>query len=327
MAHLGLASCPLRSETLTYGPPITTGSVTADGDYAFLTDPHDLTSAITTYEGLRAGLREGNRIGLVLHQNDISGASQAAFYAQVEAGDLFEWHQASDCFVRYPVTEVKDDPAGDPPRKLLAVKVMTYAFTGCSGPIGTTGTRTITWSPANLRSPDMTIPIRHGPWQLMPHGWTGSREDPVLVQATPFPESADLSVVRQHRLWREPTVPAGWRLQEAFAGIDGMDGVILSYVNADGYLALDVAIRQLGLIGRSQSSTTVDHQRLTVEARIIDGHPAVVEYSPTSDRTYSTRVKIFDETTGIKYIGAGFDLSLRGGNIDGLIAIVRSLYR
>ena len=144
VAHLGLASCPLRSETLTYGPPITTGSVPADGDYAFLTDPHDLTSAmVTTYEGLRAGLREGNRIGLVLHQNDISGASQAAFYAQVEAGDLWSSGiEASRLLRALPrSTEVKDDPAGDPPRKLLADQgLLTYAFTGCtSGPIGTTG--------------------------------------------------------------------------------------------------------------------------------------------------------------------------------------------
>ena len=113
----------------------------------------------------------------MIHKNDSAGASQADFYDLVEARDIVEWREADDCFVRYPVTEVKDDPAGDPPRKLLAVKVMTYAFTGCSGAIDTTGSRTITWSP---RQPaiarDMTIPIRHGPWQLRPrNGWTGER--------------------------------------------------------------------------------------------------------------------------------------------------------
>ena len=30
-------------------------------------------------------------------------------------GDLFEWYEADDCFVRYTVTEVKPDPTGDRP--------------------------------------------------------------------------------------------------------------------------------------------------------------------------------------------------------------------
>ena len=77
--------------TLGYGAPSTTGAITDDGDYAFLADPDDLTSAITTYEGLRDGLREGNPIGLVLHQNDDRGISQAAFYDLVRVGDLVQW--------------------------------------------------------------------------------------------------------------------------------------------------------------------------------------------------------------------------------------------
>ena len=166
----GLEDCGLPSTTLSYGAPVTTGSVTDVGDYAFLTDPDDLTTLVTTYEGLR----DGSTTGLVIHQNDSAGTSQAAFYDLVEAGDLFEWRQASDCFVRYTVTEVKDDPAGDPPRKLLAVAWMTYAFTGCSGAISPTATASDHLGPAaNLGSPDLTAPIRHGPYQIVPHGWTG----------------------------------------------------------------------------------------------------------------------------------------------------------
>ena len=309
--------------TFLYDTYDLSGAVAEPGHYAFLADPADPASVVTTYEELR----DGSTTALLIHTTDADSMSRTDFYDDVEAGDVVEWREASDCFVRYPVTEVKDDPTGDPPRKLLGVRVMTYAFTGCSGAIDTTESPTITWSPANLQSPEMTVPIRHGPWQLIPHGWTGSREDTVLVQTTFFPESADLAMVRQHRLWREPTLPAGWRLLEAYAGIDGMDGVTLSYGNAAGGSVLDIGIRQLSLVGRTRRSTTADHQDLIVETRIIDGHPAVVEYSPTNDRTYSTRVSIFDETTNIKYFGAGFDLSLRGGNIDDLIAIVRSLYR
>ena len=317
------AASPLPRTTLTYGAPSTTGAITDDGDYAFLTDPDDLTSVVTTYEGLR----DGSTTGLVIHKNDSAGTSQADFYDLVEAGDIIEWRETADCFVRYPVTEVKDDPAGDPPRKLLAVKVMTYAFTGCSGAIGTTGSCTLTWSPANLQSPVMNVPIRHGPWQLMPTGWTGKRERPVLLPRTILEESTDLAVVRQHRLWREPTLPTGWRLSEAFMGPDGADGITAFYVDAEGTLGVTIGIYQVALIGRTQNSDTADHAITIVETRIIDGHPAVVDYSLTENLLYSTRVQIYNEATGVQYIAVGQHPTLKGTNIDGTIAIARSLYR
>ena len=38
-----------------------------------------------------------------------TGPHEADTYAAVAVGDLFEWHEANDCFVRYEVTEVKAD--------------------------------------------------------------------------------------------------------------------------------------------------------------------------------------------------------------------------
>ena len=119
----------VETKTQRYTTYDTTGAATTQGSYAFLTGSGDDETAVTTYEGLR----DGSATGLRIHKSDAYGASQAGVYDAVAVGDVVEWREASDCFVRYPVTEVKDDPAGDPPRKLLAVKVMTYAFTGCSG--------------------------------------------------------------------------------------------------------------------------------------------------------------------------------------------------
>ena len=73
--------------------------------------------------------------------------------------------------MRYTVTDVKDDPAGDnlPPRKLLAVAWMTYAFTGCSGAISPTATASLQFGPLpDLGGPSLTAPIRHGLWQIVP---------------------------------------------------------------------------------------------------------------------------------------------------------------
>ena len=329
--QLSLDPCELPPTTLTYGAPVTTGSVTDDGDYAFLTDPDDLTTLVTTYEGLRDGLREGNPIGLVLHQNDGDGASQEAFYDLVEVNDVVEWREADDCWMRYVVREVHGDPAGDPPRTLLTLQVYSHPYpdTGCTGALRTTGSRTFTWSPANLRSPDMTIPIRHGPWQLIPLSWTGARETEVRAMGPPelLTESADLDTARQHRLWRQPDLPAGWRLFQAFSWTGSRYGGIEAwYTDTDGVGVIRLIIFQLSAIAREADSTTTDHQLLIVETRVIDGHPAYVEYSP-ADSGLETRVSIYDEATGVVYFVAGQHPTLRGTNIDATIAIARSLYR
>ncbi|MXY79056.1 MAG: hypothetical protein F4Y94_05060, partial [Chloroflexi bacterium] len=221
------AVSPLPTTTLTYGAPGTTGAITDDGDHAFLTDPNDLTSAITTYEGLRDGLREGNPIGLVLHQNDISGASQAAFYDLVEAGDLMEWREAADCWVRYHVDEVHADPAGEPPRTLLTLQVYSYAFTGCAGgAIETTGTRTFTWTPENIRTGDITAPFFHGASLIAPEGWSGTLPEETRVAPTA-------------PVWPPDPLPApdlgpGWSGSVSASGLDYGYALFVEYRHESG---------------------------------------------------------------------------------------------
>ena len=246
----------------------------------------------------------------------------------METGDLVEWRQAADCFVRYQVTAVKPDPTGTVPQKLLGVAWMTYAFTGCSGALDTTSLRAFIWSPANLQSPDMTMPIRHGPFQLVPLSWTGAREAEVRTMGPPelLTESADLDTVRQHRLWREPDLPTGWRLLEAVSWTGSKYGGIEAwYTDMEGMGVIRIIIFQLQAIAREAASTTTDHQLLIVETRVIDGHSAYVEYSPT-DSGLETRVSIYDEATGVVYFVAGQHPDFDGANVDAAIAIARSLY-
>ena len=124
----------VETDTLSYSTYDTTGAIATAGSYAFLSDPDDTTTSVTTYEALR----DGTATALLIHKSDGHGASQAAIYDTVEIGHLFELHKADDCFVRFTVAEVKPDPTGTVPRKLLAVEWMTYAFTGCRGdtPLG-----------------------------------------------------------------------------------------------------------------------------------------------------------------------------------------------
>ena len=327
--QLGLASCPLPSTTLTYGAPVTTGSVTDAGDYAFLTDPDDLTTMITTYEGLR----DGSTAGLVIHKNDSAGTSQADLLNLVEAGDLFEWRQASDCFVRYTVTEVKDDPAGDnlPPRKLLAVAWMTYAFTGCSGALSPTATASLQWGPLpDLGGSSLTAPILHGPFQIVPDGWTGERvpweqHDPPSYNRDNERYTTDPAVARTYPYWREPALPNHWVLWSAATDPEDLPyGYRATWGPApwDGSGILEI----LGgfLWGRNGVRDAYVNERMS-ETRVIAGRPAGISYA-TAGANRQASIIIYDPATEAAYQIWTGNKGFTGENLDALIDLARSLF-
>ena len=312
-ADLGLEDCGLPSTTLTYGAPVTTGAVTDDGDYAFLTDPGDLTSAITTYEGLRDGLRKGNPIGLVMHQNDISGASQADFYDLVEAGDIVEWREADGCWMRYVIREVHADPRGYPPRTLLTIQVYSYAFTGCtSGPITTRGTRTFTWTPETIRTGNITVPFYHGSSLIAPEGWTGTLPDreritPIAPAWPPEPLPA-------------PDLGPGWSGSVSASGGDDGYALWVWYRHESGG-ELDGMIQRLHVWPRHVSfhtNTPAVNQGI-YEWILIDGRPAeVVRRRHDSEGAPRERVgvSIYDAATGVGYwIGNGYQPPFSGPEV------------
>ena len=57
---------------------------------AQLADADTQSGAAPAYEALR----DGSATRLRIHETDAHGASQAALYDAVEAGDLFEWREA-----------------------------------------------------------------------------------------------------------------------------------------------------------------------------------------------------------------------------------------
>ena len=316
------------------------GAVAEPGHYAFLADPDDPTSVVSTYEGLR----DGRTTALLVHTHDAHGISQAALYDAVETGDLVEWRQADDCFVRYQVTEVKPDPAGTVPRTLLAVAWMTYAFAGCTGAVAATTAATLDWSELpDLGGTSLTTPIRHGILQVVPAGWTGAidpgREAYALPEgAPPYPgpyaDTDDQAVARGYPYWREPALPAGWTFRLAFTGgLDVNYGYCAAYDAADGYLNVEIcgeALLGLGTWGMVAAGQNTDGTiEYASETRWISGRPAVIEYSPEGplhDRAMSGRVWVHDVATQSIYTVIGVDPSLRGSNVEGVIAIARSLF-
>ncbi len=312
VAQLNLDPCDLRSETLSYGAPTTTGSVTDDGDYAFLSDPADLTTLVTTYEGLR----DGTTTGLVIHQNDGAGTSQADFYALVQAGDLVEWRQAADCWVRYQVAEVKDDPSGSPPRKLLAVKAYSHAYTGCSGAIRATGSPAFTWTPTLVQRGNITVPIWHGPVVVAPTGWTATtlpEPTPRIPDTGPWPPAMDeMPDPDLGPGWTGNVVPGEYEvnLRGFYSHSDGGTLMVSIY-------PLLVSPFRVGFIDNAATDWVQ-------EFFLLDGRPAWVghdrEWDITSHAVNS--VIVYDEATDLIIAATGGRRS-QGNDPTELIALIR----
>ena len=317
------------------------GGVGEPGHYAFLADPGDPSSAVTTYEGLR----DGTATALRIHTADTHGVPQADLYDAVEAGDLVEWRQADDCFVRYQVTAVPD-PAADAVIRELGVAWMTYAFTGCSGPIAGDTVATFEWGDLpDLGGTSLTAPIIHGDlYQLVPEGWTGVTEEPRMVDPSEtllakldaeaqLPVATTEADAAKYTYWRQATVPPGWSFYKAFINWTGAGGLQAIYLNSNGHINLEIDM--IPPTGRRFPETAAsrpsgDDARLFVkEARVIAGRPAMVHYSPLGpghDDDAGIYVQIYDPSTGGHYRLYTRSRLLRGANFDAMIALARSLF-
>ena len=310
-----------------------TAAVGEPGRYAFLDAAGDV---VTTYEGLR----DGTATGLRVHTSDAYGQSQAGVYDAVAVGDIFEWWEADDCFVRYTVTEVKTDPDTTSPRKEFAVEWMTYAFTGCSGAISSTATASLQWGPLpDLGGPSLTAPIRHALWQIVPEGWTGETEDPQPRDGayTEVPPGRRTTIAEARLLprWRDADLPSGWTFWDAVTDPTVTPfGYEAAWGTEDGSLGIIIRGEQAGGTGFIQSATgryaIGDNRKLSVtETRMIAGRPAIVSYSPagpTNDIDFLVRLLLHDPATDSEYTILTYDRSLAGSNVDAVIAIAESLF-
>lgn len=325
--------------TFRYTTYDTSGEVAEPGSYTFLADPADSSSVVTTYEGLRDGTARALRI----HATDADGVSRAAFLDTVEVGDLFEWRQAEDCFVRYTVTELLPDPSGTPWR-LLAVEWMTYAFTGCGGPIAPEAAVTVDWGELpDLGGASLTVPVVHGIYQIVPAGWKGATVEPLVDFSGPAqPEDLrSYSTLAEARLlpyWRDPALPEAWILEDARIGFEGpRHGYCATFRteertwrNNEVYRNYAFDICALRVTGWYRPEIASWHDGASVrETRVVAGRAAMVIYSPEgpdSRPDFPIRIWVYDPETETDYeLGAG-DGSISGSNINAALAIVRGLF-
>ena len=231
----------------------------------------------------------------------------------MEAGDLFEWHQADDCFVRYTVTEVKPDPTGTVPRKLLAVEWMTYAYSGCSGTISANANVGMTWSDLlDLGGVDLPAPVVHGTFHLEPPSWegkamVGTRHDP--PDTSPALEETSVDTLAAARAqdfpyWREPsTMPEGWELSRAWEG--GLDAPWYGFCSVYVTSPPGKVLQACGAFSTARrfaqdSSYRVSAGQNVRETRVIGGRPAMILWSPPGPEYVwygDIHIRVFDRDT------------------------------
>ena len=328
LATLDLPSCPLPTTTLSYDSYDKTGAVTTAGSYAFLTEADDGTmSAVTTYEALR----DGTTTSLRLHTSDADGTSQAVLYDLIDAGDVLEWREAGQCWVRYR-GDIRTAARGGRCGPRVRGRVGHLRLHRVQRSAGHDHCCIRTGKSASLHLGRPRAPVRHGPYLLHPIGWDGPLQPQVATaplggaQGSSSADRAvsdDLAVVMAHPFWREPDFPDGWTLHSAAVGYEGIDGYFAIYLDARGGFGADVQVARLP---RLPDYVSAPDGLSIYEARTIDGHPAVVRYSPTGDLTHETSVYIFHEATGIEYLVVGVS-PRAGGSPDIVIAAARSLYR
>ncbi len=318
--YLGLPWC-LRYDRLD-----ATGEVAEAGGWAVLDGNGEV---LATWEGLRS-----EAATLRVHQTDAGGTSWASEFGAVSESDLFEWRKASDCWVRYLVTGPPVRPSGGSGRWEFPVEWMTYAATGegCTGAVGVA-----TALSANEAAPDaipaatILAPVRHGAYLVYPRNWAGSREPQQDYEPPPATTDGETGVYtydldearRGILLWRDPALPAGWTFKWAESW-NGRDYEAV-YQNELGYDGVDIHVYYN--IQRP-SYFEAGGGWVVYEPRVLDGHAAIVVYSPQGaahDRLLSTEVWIFDADTGIEYFVNGVDRNMRGSNVEPLIEIARSL--
>ena len=309
-----------------------TGAATPPGSYAFLTDANGATNAVTTYEGLR----DGTAKRLLIHKTDTQGVSQTTLYDAVAAGDLFEWRQSYDCWVRYQVSEVEPDSSGAAPRKLLAVERMSYAFTGCSGAIAADTAVLLAWgSLPDLGGPSLAAPLVHGPYQLVPEGWSGAVQEPTTYPSPGYSATnpiftRDLATARQLPYWRDPILPAGWTFSWATAGDVSAPtyGYWAVFATERGYEGVTIFGYYADYRGHPEEASWLN-DRGAFETRTIAGRPARVAYSPPGPSHFEffpVTVWIYDPSTETEYVVLGQVKRLHGANVGALVAIARSLF-
>ena len=184
----------------------------------------------------------------------------------------------------------------------------------------------------HLGGTDITAPVVHGVYQIVPVGWTGATKASVRSErSTSYPPevgTADITVARTMRYWRDPAVPEGWVFYGAAGGGDELqpvDGYCASWVAATGGRGFKVCGKKGHRIWFGVGEGSWHGGNSVFETRVVAGRPASVIYS-TTDPFFPLQMRVYDPATDVEYTIWGYDQSVRGGQVDAVIAIAEGMF-
>ena len=211
-----------------------------------------------------------------------------------------------------------------------------YAFTGCFGEMPRNAPAFFDFNPLpDVGGAGLVVPAAHGPWQLVPAGWSGTRGIRTDDRGSPGPSheqnytaSGDLAVARAEPEWRA-ALPPGWTFAGAFSGplTDTTSGYCASWNDAAGRPAVEVCETHR-TAAYDALPATLDGGAAVREFRTILGRPALVAHSPPGpnhDSRFRVEVAVHDAATETTYAVSGLAPSLAGANVEAVIAIARAI--
>ena len=325
-----VVSTMFQAPSFRYDSFDTTGAATSAGSYSLLmpdedSEEEDATTPVTSYDELRR-----DATVLVVNTTDDGDYSQSSFYGEVEVGDLVELRQGRTCWTRYEVESAPEPAAGSSVRT-FGVSWHMYSFVGCNtGLVDDDASTAFVWGPGDVELETHPEPLMYGAWELVASGYKGvvhpEGETDQVALNTDYPHSEVIAVAKQHRLWRNPTLPAaaGLTLHSVNMGYENIDGYVATYLSDTTSDWLMIQIRKLiGEHYRHWMGYQVE--LLDYETRWIDGRSAFVWYVNDLDaRTDGGGLRAYDADTGVEYLVEGWGPNLT--TIDELIEIARSLW-
>ena len=179
------------------------------------------------------------------------------------------------------------------------------------------------------------VPIRHGSFQIVPKGWTGTIERDPLRQwpGNSFENpvsTTDLSAAQLLPYWLDPVLPTDWTLVVASSGDSSSDppyGYCARWNTEGDTGGVHICGGFMEALDRPISSSDANGG-ITTETRVIAGRPAIVRFSPPGPqhlRLTQVEVWLDDTSRGVAYYIRGLDGTLIGANVDAVIEVARSL--
>lgn len=148
------------------------------------------------------------------------------------------------------------------------------------------------------------VPVRYGPYLLVPRGWVGPLEDAAVIpDPPPFPSDAtstrSLSEVRGSVVWSEPDLPVGFEVLSA--GSEHVEyNAFITFGNERGDVA-QVSAWRVPVRPIHVNVWGGDEEESRFEQIELLALPGLLLVNPAVNGSEEYQIRAFDDSSGIEY--------------------------